>query len=97
MKSPIVDFAVKVRSRDFDDFDYVFAMDRSNLHDLQLLQRRTPSSKAKVMLFGAYSGGQVETIEDPYYGGKEGFEIAYEQCMRFSKNFLRELLPHAET
>lgn len=36
------------------------------------------------MLFGEHSGGKIEVVEDPYYGGKEGFEIAYEQCMRFS-------------
>lgn len=76
---------MKVRLTDFDEFDYIFAMDRSNLHDLQRLQQRKPEGKAKVMLFGEYSGGKVEVVEDPYYGGKEGFEIAYEQCIRFSK------------
>jgi len=60
-------------------------MDRSNLYDLQRLQQRKPAGKAKVMLFGVHSGGNVEVVEDPYYGGKEGFEVAYEQCMRFSK------------
>jgi hypothetical protein len=60
-------------------------MDRSNLYNLQRLQQRKPEGKAKVMLFGEHSGGKVEVVEDPYYGGKEGFEIAYEQCMRFSK------------
>jgi hypothetical protein len=60
-------------------------MDRSNLYDLQRLQQRKHEGKAKVMLFGEHSGGKAEVVEDPYYGGKEGFEIAYEQCMRFSK------------
>jgi hypothetical protein len=60
-------------------------MDRSNLYDLQRLRQRKPEGKAKVMLFGEHSGGKVEVVEDPYYGGKEEFEIAYEQCMRFSK------------
>ena len=76
---------VKVRLTDFEDFDYIFAMDHSNLHDLQRLQQRKPQGKAKVMLFGEHSGGKVEVVEDPYYGGSEGFEIAYEQCMRFTK------------
>jgi len=76
---------VKVRLTDFEEFDYIFAMDRSNLYDLQRLRRRKPEGKANVMLFGEHSGGEVEVVEDPYYGGKEGFEVAYEQCMRFSK------------
>lgn len=68
-------------------------MDRANLADLQRLQQRHPG-KAKVMLFGEYSGtGKAEVIQDPYYGGKSGFEKAYEQATRFSKNFLGEIFP----
>ena len=69
-------------------------MDRSNLSDLQKLQRNIPKSHAKVMLFGEYSGtGKVEIISDPYYGGLGGFTTAYEQTMRFSKNFLKDVFP----
>jgi low molecular weight phosphotyrosine protein phosphatase len=71
-------------------------MDRSNLYDLQRLQQRKPAGKAKVMLFGEYSGGKVEVVEDPYYGGNEGFEVAYEQSMRFSNNFLKAAFPEVE-
>ena len=69
-------------------------MDRSNLSDLVRLQRGKPRSKAKVMLFGEYSGSQSkEVIQDPYYGGHEGFETAYEQALRFSRNFLKATFP----
>lgn len=78
---------------DFEEFDYVFAMDRSNLRDLQRLQQRKPNSKAKVMLFGEFSGGKAEQIDDPYYGARNGFEIAYEQSVRFTKNFLKDTFP----
>jgi low molecular weight phosphotyrosine protein phosphatase len=73
-------------------------MDRSNLDDLQRLQqRRKPGSKAKVMLFGEYSGtGKPEVISDPYYGGRSGFEKAYEQVTRFSLNFLKDVFPDVE-
>lgn len=80
-----------------DKFDFVFAMDRSNLSDLMRTKRGRPGSKAKVMLFGEYSGSKSkEIVEDPYYGGQEGFETAYEQCLRFSKNFLKEAFPDVE-
>lgn len=72
-------------------------MDRSNLADLQRMQQRKSGSKAKVMLFGEYSStGKAEVISDPYYGGRQGFEKAYEQAARFSKNFLREVFPDVE-
>ncbi|KAK4138961.1 protein-tyrosine phosphatase [Trichocladium antarcticum] len=89
-----VHYARKVDASDFDKFDYIFAMDRSNLEDLQHLQRRKQGSKAKLMLFGEYSGSlKVEIIKDPYYGGRQGFEKAYEQATRFSINFLKEVFP----
>ena len=73
-------------------------MDRSNLSDLQRMQQRKPGSKAKVMLFGEYSGtGKAEAISDPYYGGRDGFEKAYEQAMRFSRNFLKDVFPEVES
>ncbi|KAI1040820.1 hypothetical protein LB505_008786 [Fusarium chuoi] len=76
---------------DFNTFDYIFAMDRSNLSDLHRLQKNAPDSKAKVMLFGEFSGTKrPEIVNDPYYGGDDGFAKAYEQCTRFSKNFLKE-------
>ena len=68
-------------------------MDRDNLRDLQRIHQRT-GGKAKVMLFGEYAGKKrPEEVSDPYYGARDGFEIAYEQCVRFSKNFLKETFP----
>ncbi|RDW60977.1 phosphotyrosine protein phosphatase I [Coleophoma cylindrospora] len=87
--------ARKVKSSDFDTFDYIFAMDRDNLRDLQRLQQRI-GGKAKVMLFGEFSGRKPEEIDDPYYGGRNGFTVAYEQAMRFSKNFLKQTFPDTE-
>lgn len=86
---------------DFDKFDYIFAMDGSNLYDLERLREREvkrrggdESGVGKVMLFGTFgtwTGSQVEEVDDPYYGGNEGFKKAYEQCVRFSKGFLEKL------
>ena len=46
------------------------------------------------MLFGEYAGKKkAEEVDDPYYGGRDGFEIAYEQNTRFSKNFLKAVFP----
>jgi low molecular weight phosphotyrosine protein phosphatase len=72
-------------------------MDESNLSDLRRLHRSRPHSKAQVMLFGTWSGhDEAEEVDDPYYGGADGFEDAYQQCSRFSKNFLAKLLQDRE-
>lgn len=75
-------------------------MDRSNLRDLkQFQQRHGGNGKAKVMLFGEFAGDgkNAEVVSDPYYGARDGFEVAYEQCLRFSKNFLSAVVDGAES
>ena len=47
---------------------------------------------ARLCLFGDFGGREGEVIDDPWYGGGEGFEVAYKQCVRFSKGLLREIL-----
>ena len=85
----------QIQINDFDEFDYIFAMDRQNLRDIiDLRKRRKDEGKAKVSLFGKWSdatGSGKEEVDDPYYGGRDGFEKAYEQCVKFSKNFLEDV------
>lgn len=89
--------ARQVRPDDFDEFDYIFAMDQQNLRDLQRVQRKAEGkgqkSKAQLMLFGEFGGGKKpEQVGDPYYGANNGFDVVYEQVTRFSNNFLREVV-----
>ncbi|KAA6411684.1 MAG: Low molecular weight phosphotyrosine phosphatase [Lasallia pustulata] len=96
----IVDYdhaARTVQSADFAKFDYILAMDRDNLRDLQRMKQRVVKSDAdspqgKVILFGDFGGRKGEAVIDPYYGANDGFDIAYEQMVRFSKGFLTDLL-----
>jgi low molecular weight phosphotyrosine protein phosphatase len=93
---------------DFTEFDYIFAMDDSNLEDLLELRKRYVKKHGEegvgsVMLFGEFGGkkrmgGRTgvarvggEQVQDPYYGANDGFVVAYEQCVRFSKAFLETL------
>ncbi|KAI0390258.1 phosphotyrosine protein phosphatase I superfamily [Xylariaceae sp. FL0594] len=92
--------ARKLCNSDFSDFDYIFAMDRSNLSDIQRWRRNKTDDRAKIMLFGEFSGtGRAEVVEDPYYIGGDSFKKTYEQCRRFSENFLSTTFPqvHAES
>lgn len=87
--------ARKIRSTDFADFDYVLAMDGENLRDLQRARLRANKNhhhhdpaKGQVKLFGDFGGTKGEEVGDPYYGAHDGFEIAFEQMVRFSKGFI---------
>ena len=83
---------------DFMKFDYVFAMDSSNLEDLEMIRVKSinegkdESKLAKLMVWGDFGGREKgEEVVDPYYGGKNGFDIAYEQMDRFTRGFLKYL------
>lgn len=89
--------ARQVQAADFQNFDYIFAMDAYNLSDLQRLKRRAESkgnaTKAKVMMFGDFGGkSKGEEVIDPYYGADKAFEEVYQQVNRFSKNFLEQVV-----
>lgn len=98
-KNGITDYdhgARQITKDDFNDFDYILAMDRSNLQSLQRMQRQVEKNgsktRAQVMLFGEYNGKtRAEEIEDPYYGANNGFDTVYTQVKSFSANFLRQL------
>lgn len=63
---------------DFDNFDYIFAMDASNYKNIIALARNE-SDKQKISMFLNYSyPNQTKSVPDPYYGGSEGFEEVYQ-------------------
>lgn len=61
---------------DFENFDYIFAMDRENLMDLQRLARNTADLN-KLYLLLEEAGIPGEEVPDPYYGGNDGFQKVF--------------------
>ena len=68
---------------DYDRFDLVIGMDASNKQDL-LRQARLQTDRDKVHLLREWDpeGGRDDPVPDPYYGGREGFELAYDLVER---------------
>ena len=67
--------ARQVKPADFEEFDWIFAMDRSNYEDLAAVRRRCANPTAKLVLFCDFCEEHDESeVPDPYYGGPEGFE-----------------------
>lgn len=63
----------QVTAQDFQNFDYVLAMDLANLTILQRLRPADSNSHLGLFLAYARSHSQRE-VPDPYYGGAAGFE-----------------------
>lgn len=61
--------ARQVAVDDFDEFDLLIAMDRSNYENLVALGE----SETKVHLLRQFGGDSELDVPDPYYGGDDGF------------------------
>ena len=67
---------------DFDAFDYIFVMDYENLNNVLKLAK-TESDRNKVQLLL-----ESDEVEDPYYGGDQGFEIVFDEIEKACKNII---------
>lgn len=62
---------------DFDNFDFIYAMDNSNKKDVLALARdENDKTKVKMILNEIFPNENVD-VPDPYYGGEFGFENVY--------------------
>jgi protein-tyrosine phosphatase len=77
----------------FDDYDLVIAMDTDNLRNLRAI---APSAAARdaVRLLRSYDPAAPEgaEVEDPYYGGDDGFREVLDQIERACDGLVAELL-----
>lgn len=65
----------QVEVGDFDKFDYIVAMDSSNLNDLKMISPL--QHKAKLLTLLEFEPSDLRDVPDPYYGGPQGFEDCF--------------------
>lgn len=83
--------ARQVCIEDFDEFQYILAMDWSNLRKLRLA---CPDDfRGRMQLFCDYVPHRKEReVPDPYYGGDEGFENVFDLVHEASASLLETLI-----
>lgn len=88
---PVNHKAQQIFPHHFSKFDYILVMDDSNLSNLQHMAPR--NSKAKIQLFGEYRQSPKfdQIVDDPYYGGTDGFEHNFKQVQDFSSGLLKAI------
>lgn len=63
----------QVTDVDFDEFDYILAMDEANLGILR--RNAPPHAQERIRLLLSYSSRYPnQEVPDPYYGGTRGFD-----------------------
>ena len=71
--------ARKIGINDYDEFDYILAMDDDNLELLSYYAPENYSAKLGLFLAFANLNGLKETVvPDPYYGGDQGFAQVFD-------------------
>jgi len=82
--------ARRVESKDFEAFDYILAMDRMNLADLQDMQPAGYQGNVELFLSYAPDTGVAE-VPDPYYGADDGFSRVLDLVEAASEGLLEEI------
>ena len=89
----ILSRARQITSKDFDEFNYIIAMDDSNFRNIQDLKNRTAStgfaSIKKIQDFRSVFNEQE--VPDPYFGGDEGFDNVLDILEDSVKGFLESI------
>lgn len=87
--------ARKVVMGDFEDFDYLLAMDQDNYSNM--LDACPEEYQHKIKLFLDYAPhAKTREVPDPYYGGTYGFEEVLDLIEEASTGFIKELQTNGE-
>ncbi|WP_340198428.1 low molecular weight protein-tyrosine-phosphatase [Ascidiimonas sp. W6] len=82
----------KFTTSDFERFDEIYVMDRSNYIDvLQMAKTKDQKEKVKMILNLVFPGENVD-VPDPYYGGDVGFENVFKMLDEACDKILEQLV-----
>jgi len=85
--------ARKFSSDDFDSFDHIYVMDKSNYVDVtRMTDDKNHLTKVNYLL-NLSDVGKNQAVPDPYYGGEEGFEevfqLVYQACRKIIESHIK--------
>ena len=89
----ILSKARQITSKDFDEFNYILAMDDSNFRNIQDIKNRASSrniaSIRKIQDFKSVFNEQE--VPDPYFGGDDGFDYVLDILEDSVSGFLESI------
>lgn len=84
--------AQQFKASDFERFDYVLAMDESNLRNLWEIAPQEQQRKLFLLRDFDPNSPKGSSVPDPYYGGDEGFEEVLDLCFASCQGLLDHLI-----
>jgi protein-tyrosine phosphatase len=83
--------ARQISTQDYTRFTHIFALDSSNLADIQ--RRTLGNTTAEIaLLMDVLEGREGEAVADPYYGDQEHFEVTWTDVSAAAEALVAKLL-----
>lgn len=70
--------ARQFNAEDFEKFDRIYVMDKSNLANVLALAKNTAQEAKVDLLLNVIKPHDITEVPDPYFGGEEGFEKVFQ-------------------
>ena len=83
--------ARKVSLSDFDEYDYIYAMDEENYNNLIAMANNDIQRSKVEMIMNELHPKENIDVPDPYYGGDHGFKHVYEMLDKATDKILEKL------
>lgn len=77
-----------ILASDLEDFDFIIAMDKSNLAEIHSMASERHMKKIFLMSH-FFSSFDEEEVPDPYFGGADGFELTLDMVREGSLGLVR--------
>jgi protein-tyrosine phosphatase len=76
--------------KDFDAFDKIYVMDKSNFQNVLKLARNENDKQKVDLLLNISHPGQNMEVPDPYFGGEAGFENVFQLVWKASEKLIHD-------
>ncbi|WP_103071480.1 low molecular weight protein-tyrosine-phosphatase [Aquimarina sediminis] len=83
--------AAQFKTSDFNAYDYIYAMDRSNYQNIvALTDKSEDKNKVEQILNELHPNSNLD-VPDPYFGGDQGFEDVFQMLDKACDNIVLKL------
>lgn len=76
---------------DFETFDVIYVMDRSNLQNVLKLAKNDAEKVKVKLILNEVNPEAHDEVPDPYFGGSEGFEHVYDLLDQATDNIIGKI------
>lgn len=87
--------ARQFKTSDFDNFDYIYVMDKSNYDDVISLSENDDQKKKVQFILNELFPNENKAVPDPYYSVANGFDAVYkildEACGLIANKLLKKI------